>query len=357
MWQGETSRTKPLHTIFLHIYNRLCSVRLHSSQCTTLNYIRADLKVTHLRRRSQICGFLRFSAKIFGFLRKSADSCALQMLEFPGKGWICENLRFSAKICGLGSLYHLSSIPLSAPRYMPARPPCCIIQVWLADRARNALQLGSLLLLIPCCCCCCCTITRGHVHARVLTSASRLHICIAAQLHESNSAVPAANVQRQMTIMSICLGSLWSQLSKDFTGWLRNRTGTGNRNRRNRFSRNRKRNRNRRNRFPGTETVLSCYKLYWNTEETFFAEEPPEPKTGTARTAPPPNRNRTEPGPPWLYQHQRVQEFRRKDDNYKEVRVEGLDTSEEEFLYLIFASRSFGSGGYLAKWAHGFHDI
>ena len=29
--------------------------------------------------------------------------------------------------------------------------------------------------------------------------------------------------------------------------------------------------------------------------KTFFAEEPPEPKTRTAQTVPPPNRNRTEP--------------------------------------------------------------
>ena len=36
-------------------------------------------------------------------------------------------------------------------------------------------------------------------------------------------------------------------------------------------------------------------KLYWNTQKPFFTEEPPEPKTGTARTVPPPNRNRTEP--------------------------------------------------------------
>ena len=37
------------------------------------------------------------------------------MLEFPGERWICENLRFSAKICVLGSLCHLSSVPLSTP--------------------------------------------------------------------------------------------------------------------------------------------------------------------------------------------------------------------------------------------------
>ena len=43
-------------------------------------------------------------------------------------------------------------------------------------------------------------------------------------------------------------------------GWLRNRTGTGNRNR---FRRNRTLNRNRRNRFPGTETgTVLPVKLY-----------------------------------------------------------------------------------------------
>ena len=44
----------------------------------------------------------------------------------------------------------------------------------------------------------------------------------------------------------------------------------------------------------GTGTVLSM-KLYWNTQKTTSLEEPPEPKTGTARTVPSPNRNRTEP--------------------------------------------------------------
>ena len=92
------------------------------------------------------------------------------------------------------------------------------------------------------------------------------------------------------------------------SGWLRNRTGTGNRNRRNRFSRNRKRNRNRRNRFPGTETgtVLSCWTVLKH-RKPLFAMEPPEPKTGTARTVPPPNRNRTEPnrGLPALLKNRR----------------------------------------------------
>ena len=50
------------------------------------------------------------------------------------------------------------------------------------------------------------------------------------------------------------------------SGWLRNRTGTGNRNRRNRFSRNRKRN--RRNRFPGTETGTGTVPFLLNCTET-----------------------------------------------------------------------------------------
>ena len=54
------------------------------------------------------CGFLR---KSLGFLRKSAVSCALQMLESQEKLCICENLWVSAKICVLGSLCHLSSVP------------------------------------------------------------------------------------------------------------------------------------------------------------------------------------------------------------------------------------------------------
>ena len=85
-----------------------------------------------------------------------------------------------------------------------------------------------------------------------------------------------------LTILRVMKGAL-DALKK--AGWLRNRTGTGNRNRRNRFSRNRKRNRNRRNRFPGTETgtgtVLS-FKNALKHRKTLFAEEPPEPKTGTA---------------------------------------------------------------------------
>ena len=55
-----------------------------------------EFRVTDLRWRSPICGFLRFSAKTSVFcedLRFSAVSCALQMQEFPGEG---VNLRKSA---------------------------------------------------------------------------------------------------------------------------------------------------------------------------------------------------------------------------------------------------------------------
>ena len=45
---------------------------------------------------------------------------------------------------------------------------------------------------------------------------------------------------------------------------------------------------------PKAEPSFSV-KLYLTHRKAFFAEEPPEPKTGTARTVPPPSRNRTEP--------------------------------------------------------------
>ena len=81
---------------------------------------KAELKVTHLRWRSPISGFLRFPAKIFGFLRKICGFLPFpapsKCWNFQEKGWICENLRFSAKICVLASLCHLSSVPLRAPR-------------------------------------------------------------------------------------------------------------------------------------------------------------------------------------------------------------------------------------------------
>ena len=80
-------------------------------------------------------GFLRFSAKIFGFLRKSAVSCALQTLEFPGEG---VNLRKSAvfcekKNCVLGSLCHLGSLTFSAAQ---------MFSVLFAVAAANAALLA-----------------------------------------------------------------------------------------------------------------------------------------------------------------------------------------------------------------------
>ena len=66
----------------------------------------------NLRFPAVFCENLRFPAKICGFLRFPAPS---KCLNFQEKGWICENLRFSAKICVLGSLCHLSSVPLSSP--------------------------------------------------------------------------------------------------------------------------------------------------------------------------------------------------------------------------------------------------
>ena len=90
-------------------------------RCAPSTLFRAELKATDLRWQSPICSFLRFSAKIFGFLRKSAVAVFLwfpapsKSLNFQERGWICEDLRFSSAICLLGSLCHLSSVPLSAP--------------------------------------------------------------------------------------------------------------------------------------------------------------------------------------------------------------------------------------------------
>ena len=91
-----------------------CSFLALSDMKQTGAELKADApKVTG----AQSCGFLRFSAITFDFLRKSAVSCALQMLEFPGEGVklrksavFCDNLRFGLSLC------HLSSVPLSAPR-------------------------------------------------------------------------------------------------------------------------------------------------------------------------------------------------------------------------------------------------
>ena len=46
---------------------------------------------------------------------------------------------------------------------------------------------------------------------------------------------------------------------------------------------------------PEPSSLLNCILKHTRTPSL---EEPPEPKTGTARTVPSPNRNRTEPGPP-----------------------------------------------------------
>ena len=58
---------------------------------------RAELKVTGIRWRTPICGFLRFSVKIFGFLRKSAVFC--ENLRSPN-AWISKRRGESAKISG-----------------------------------------------------------------------------------------------------------------------------------------------------------------------------------------------------------------------------------------------------------------
>ena len=79
--------------------------------------------MTDLRWQSPICGFLQRSSVFCENLRFSAVSCALQMLELPGER---VNLRKSAdesaKICVLGSLCHLSSVPLSAPKVYVSLP-------------------------------------------------------------------------------------------------------------------------------------------------------------------------------------------------------------------------------------------
>ena len=99
-----------------HRPKRFIFMCLFLSQIWFKRTCRAELKVTHLRWRSPISGFLRFSAKIFGFLRKSAVFCALQMLEILGEGVnLRKYLRFSAKICVLRALCHLSSVTLSSP--------------------------------------------------------------------------------------------------------------------------------------------------------------------------------------------------------------------------------------------------
>ena len=96
---------------------------------------RAELKVTDLRWRSPICGFLRFSAKICGF---SAVSCALHMLE------VQREVGESAKICGFLrnlrfglSLCHLTSVPLGAPRLGSLLVRFCPPPLFLPPRWRS----------------------------------------------------------------------------------------------------------------------------------------------------------------------------------------------------------------------------
>ena len=94
---------------FFRLYISL-SLSVMPFRCTISSWqYRAELKVTDLRWQSPICGFLRFSAKIWSF---SAVSCALQILEFPGEGWnlrksaaFFENLRFGLSL----SLFSLRS--------------------------------------------------------------------------------------------------------------------------------------------------------------------------------------------------------------------------------------------------------
>ena len=59
-----------------------------------------------------------------------------------------------------------------------------------------------------------------------------------------------------------------SECPSKITGWLRNRTGTGNRNRRNRFSRNRNRNRNRRKPFSRNRNRKWNRSFLLNSTET-----------------------------------------------------------------------------------------
>ena len=70
----------------------------------------------NLRFPAVFCENLPFPAKICNFLWFPAPS---KCWNFQEKGCICENQRFSAKICVLGSLCHLSSVPLSAPTNTP----------------------------------------------------------------------------------------------------------------------------------------------------------------------------------------------------------------------------------------------
>ena len=82
---------------------------------------RAELKVTHLRWRSPICGFLRFSAKICGILRKSAVFCGFLR---PPNAWISRRRGESAKICGFlrkSAFWALSVSLVPSPQARPEK--------------------------------------------------------------------------------------------------------------------------------------------------------------------------------------------------------------------------------------------
>ena len=98
----------------------------HMHSCHIFSHQRARAKGDAPKVKLTICGFLQFLRKIFSSLRKSAVfcgfvSCALQMLEIPGEGWICGNLQ-STKICVLGFLCHLNSVPLRLSAPCPDSP-------------------------------------------------------------------------------------------------------------------------------------------------------------------------------------------------------------------------------------------
>ena len=86
---------------------------------------------------------LRFPAVFCENLRFCAKICASKCLNFQEKGWIfCENLRFSAKICVLGSLCHLSSVPLSSHRWSSS--------TWRCPQATQDLQGSTVKAMCMC---------------------------------------------------------------------------------------------------------------------------------------------------------------------------------------------------------------
>ena len=87
--------------------------------CSGQRQTRATLKGTNLRGQTPICGFLRvfcgflrFPARICGFLRKSALPKCFVIWE---KARICKNQRKSPKNLRLGSVCPLRFVPSCAP--------------------------------------------------------------------------------------------------------------------------------------------------------------------------------------------------------------------------------------------------